>query len=91
MGPKLMLEPFPSDSNLPTTEQKKLFQHAFSIVCLAKRETYKLIGPNQHLGISMKRMLEINRLITSEYFHDMEHVNLDDEEDKRKRIAEKRD
>ncbi|BCU03134.1 transposase [Pandoravirus japonicus] len=70
----------------PTTAQKRLFQRAFSIACLAKKLTYKFIG-DQRDGITKKRLYEIVQSVCSENIQTRERANPDDPNDKRMRVV----
>ncbi|AGO83341.1 Transposase [Pandoravirus dulcis] len=72
----------------PTTAQKRLFQRAFSIACLAKRLAYKFIG-DQRDGITKTRLYAIKQAICTENIQSRERVNPDDPEDKRMRIVKR--
>lgn len=69
----------------PTTAQKRLFQRAFSIACLAKRLAYKFID-DQSGGITKKRLYEVMQAICTENIQSRERVNPDDPDDKRMRV-----
>lgn len=70
----------------PTAAQKRLFQRAFSIACLAKRLAYKFVG-DQRDGVTKKRLFGIKQAICSENIQTRERVNPDDPEDKRIKVV----